>query len=703
MHRRPARLLKRTRPRSVAEQQLIQSLPTASPLHDVMNSLVPTLLLGLLAPDGRVLYINQTALDKAGVELDQVLGRPFDETPWWDTSPEDRARLRAEMTSAAAGRSARFEVRYRDAGGRLHLVDFNLQPVFGDAGQVAYIVASSADVTERQEAEDAHHLTQFAIDRASTAVLRVQPDGVVHYANESACDMLGYSREVLVGMPVSAFDVQVTPENFPGRWADIRAQGGARFETVYRRADGRQFPVQLTLNHIAYRGQEYGFCFVTDISAYKQAEQHIHSLAYLDQLTGLPNRVSFLSAIGREIGQAGAEPAACAVLIVDVVRFRPIMATLGQPVGDRLLAQIAGRLGARIDGHTLLARTGPDQFGVLVWGGGEEAAHGVVKQVQDSFLPPFRVGETELRLACRIGVSLSPRDGADAESVFKHAEAALHQAKASGERCSFYSRQISDGAAQRLALENQLQQALEKEQFVLHYQPKIGLETGRIEGVEALIRWNSPERGVVAPGEFIALIEETGLIIKVGAWAMCKAAQDHRAWTEAGLPAPRVAVNVSTVQLSTPDFADIVRRALAHGAVLPGIDLEVTESFVMNDVERIIDTLAAVRDMGVNIAVDDFGTGYSSLAYLVRLPVQILKVDRSFVATMLENDATMTLVRAVVSLAHSLNLDVVAEGVETQEQMLALREIGCDQIQGYYAGRPVPAGVLAGMLGRPAA
>ena len=699
MHHRKSRLLKHARARSAAETTLMQSLRTASPLLEVMNSLVPTLLLGLLSPDGRVLYINQAALNKGGLALEQVLGLPFDETPWWDTPAEDRARLRAEMARAAGGQAARFEVRYRETTGCLRMVDFNLQPVFGDAGQVAYIVASSADVTERQAAEDARHLTQFAIDRASTAVLRVQPDGKVHYANESACQLLGYTQDRLVGMPVSAFDTQVTAESFPRRWAELRERGGVQFETVYRRSDGHGIPVHLTVNHIEYRGGEYSFCFVVDISASKQAERAIHSLAYHDQLTGLPNRVSFLGEVSRQINDGGAGQADCAVLIVDVARFRPIMATLGQPVGDRLVEQIAGRLASLVDGRTWLARIGPDQFGLLACGAGSrEAAGPVIKQVQDSFAAPFRVRETELRLSCRIGISLYPQDGADAESVFKHAEAALNQAKASGQHCFFYSRHISDGAAQRLALENKLQQALEKEEFVLHYQPKVGLGTGRIEGVEALIRWNSPELGLVAPAEFIPLIEETGLILKVGAWALCKAAQDHRAWVEQGLAAPRVAVNVSTVQLRTPDFADIVRRALAQGAPAPGLDIEVTESFVMNDVERIIETLAAIRDMGVDIAVDDFGTGYSSLAYLVRLPVQILKIDRSFVSTMLENGATMTLVRAVVSLAHALRLDVVAEGVETAEQMQALREIGCDQIQGYYVGKPVPAQALAGML-----
>ena len=314
------------------------------------------------------------------------------------------------------------------------------------------------------------------------------------------------------------------------------------------------------------------------------------------------------------------------------------------------------------------------------------------------FGPPFPVAGAELRVSARIGIAVFPGDGADADALFRNAEAALKKAKATGERYLFFTQEMTARVADKLALENKLRQALERDEFVLHYQPKVDLAHRRIVGLEALIRWQSPELGVVPPGEFIPLLEETGLILQVGSWALTRAARDHRGWVEQKLKAPRVAVNVSQIQLRQRDFVAIVEQAIIEGVAPVGIDLEITESLVMQDVQPNIEKLKAVRALGIRIAIDDFGTGYSSLAYLSRLPVEPLKIDRTFIATMLDDPASATLVQTMISLAHSLSLKVVAEGVETEEQARLLRLLLCDEMQGYLVSRPLPGEQVAALL-----
>jgi EAL domain-containing protein (putative c-di-GMP-specific phosphodiesterase class I) len=314
------------------------------------------------------------------------------------------------------------------------------------------------------------------------------------------------------------------------------------------------------------------------------------------------------------------------------------------------------------------------------------------------FGEPFTVEGSDLRIAARAGIALYPKDGTAAEPLLRSAEAALRRSKETGERRVFHAAEMTTLSAEKLSLENSLRRALENEEFVLHYQTKLDLDTRRIVGVEALIRWQSPDRGLVLPGRFIRLMEETGLILEVGAWALRRAVQDHRRCAGQGIVLPRIALNVSSIQLRQRDFVDVVKDAISKGDTPTSLDLEITESIIMDDIAGSIDRLKALRDLGVKISIDDFGTGYSSLAYLTRLPVDSLKIDRSFIAGMLNDSGTMTLVSTIVSLAHSLRLTVVAEGVETDEQAKTLRLLHCDQVQGYLFSRPVPLEQLALVL-----
>jgi len=423
-------------------------------------------------------------------------------------------------------------------------------------------------------------------------------------------------------------------------------------------------------------------------------------LAYYDAGTGIANRQLLLERLDQRIRIAAEQKARLALAILDVERFKNINDTFGRQAGDQLLKALADRFVKFHGEPDRVGRVLGDQFGIIIpeVRSDDEVARRVERKLKECVGVPVPLGESELRISARVGVALYPEDGADADALFRNAEAALKRAKATGERYLFYTQQMTERVGEKLALENQLRQALEKEQFVLHYQPKVDTATRRIEGVEALIRWKSPDRGLVPPMQFIPLLEETGLILEVGAWALRRAALDHKRWSELGLNAPRIAVNVSAIQLRQRDFVESVRNALGGGST--GIDLEITESLIMEDLQASTKKLEAVRLLGANIAMDDFGTGYSSLAYLAKLPVQELKIDRSFIITMLENPHAMTLVSTIISMAHSLKLKVVAEGVETEDQAKELERLGCDQMQGYLFSKPVDFDKITVLLGK---
>ncbi|HEX4598238.1 MAG TPA: EAL domain-containing protein [Burkholderiaceae bacterium] len=425
----------------------------------------------------------------------------------------------------------------------------------------------------------------------------------------------------------------------------------------------------------------------------------IEYLALYDSLTGLANRTLFLDRLGQRLHHAGQAGEKIAVVLAGIERLRTINESLGRRAGDAVLREVAGRL-ARGAAREDLARVGADQFAIVLEAAKEESdvARRIERIFRECVGEPFTVEGSDLRVAAKAGVALYPKDGTAPEALLRGAEAALLRSKETGQRHVFHVAEMTAMSAEKLSLENSLQRALEKDEFVLHYQTKLDLDTRRIAGVEALIRWQSPDQGLVLPGRFIRLLEETGLILEVGTQALRRAAQDHRRYSRQGIVLPRIAVNVSSIQFGQPDFVDVVKEVISEEDPPTPLDLEITESIVMEDVARNVDKLKALRDLGVKIAIDDFGTGYSSLAYLTKLPVDSLKIDRSFIAGMLDDPDTMTLVATIISLAHSLRLTVVAEGVETEEQARMLRVLRCDQAQGYLFSRPVPLEELAQLI-----
>lgn len=425
-------------------------------------------------------------------------------------------------------------------------------------------------------------------------------------------------------------------------------------------------------------------------------------LAYYDPLTGLPNRRLFEDRLTRAMEAAARGQGMLALMMIDVERFRAINDTFGRHVGDRLLQGLAHRLKAGAADASRVASLGGDHFALVFPAIRSEAD--VVREMDEKvsaiFDLPFDIEGHELRIAAKAGIAVFPSDGGDPGALFRNAEATLKKAKASGDRYLFYAPQINARVAEQLLMENKLRKAIDQKQFVLHYQPKVDLTTRKVQGLEALIRWRDPEGGLVPPGRFIPVLEETGLILAAGQWVIEEAVATYRDWRRRGLAAPRIAVNVSALQLRAKDFVDWARDALSgEPAEECLLDMEITESLLMQDIEGSIRKLDEVRKLGVHIALDDFGTGHSSLGYLSRLPIDTLKIDRSFVVGMTDNADDTSIVSSIISLAQTLRLSVVAEGVENESQAELLRLLRCDQMQGYLFSRPVPRAEIEALLG----
>ena len=441
-----------------------------------------------------------------------------------------------------------------------------------------------------------------------------------------------------------------------------------------------------------------------DVTERRRADDRIRRLAHYDDLTGLANRNLFSYHLSRALSHADRYHERFSLLFIDLDRFKNINDSLGHDVGDSVLKIIGQRLTDSVRAADLVARFGGDEFVVIAEEvATPEDAAGIARKLLAKIEEPVFAQGQEFILTASIGIATFPDDGRDMQTLVKHADIAMYRAKERGTNTfEFYTSGADSVNVERLSLESRLKRAVsDMSQFVLHYQPKISVAQGHITGVEALVRWVSPDRGMVPPSEFIPLAEETGLIGAIGEWVLDSACRQSLAWGAAGLPPVRIAVNISARQLYADHFVAQVHRILADTGVDPGsIELEITESVMMQNVQQMVERLAETKQLGLRIAIDDFGTGYSSLAYLKRLPIDCLKVDRSFVQDLLTDADDATITRAVIALAHSLRLEVVAEGVETEAQFEFLRDLGCDQIQGYLFSKPLPAAEVEELLRR---
>ena len=709
----------------------------------------------ITGPDGSFESWSDTLPALIGTQL---LSMPRSTRKWLDiVHPEDREALRAKSIEAGAtGRRVDIEYRLRREGAEWIHVRQVIEPLGGqpDPGSAERWFCTLQDITDQKRAEERIkrlNRVYAMLSGINTLIVRVRQREELY---REACRMAveaGQFRMAWIGVvdqqsglvkPVaSAGEVGDFFESAPLAVIENKPGGhglagrAIRGKKPMLSNDIRNDPQRLMRKELDERGinslaviplivgdEAIGVLalYAAEVDVFDNEEMrlllelagdisfalgHIEKaekleyLAYYDPLTGLANRSLFLERLQQKVIAAGSSQRKLAVSIVDIERFKAINDAYGRQAGDELLRQLADRIKSAGPDPTRVARIGPDHFAIVSDVENEDDVGRLTEQRLATCLgPAFRLSGRELRLSARVGIAMYPGDGGHAEALFANAEAALKKAKATGERYLFFAPAMTERIHENLSLENKLREALDKEEFVLHYQPKVDVENRGIVGVEALIRWQSPELGLVPPMKFIPLLEETGLILQVGSWALRRAALDHRAWAERGLKPPRVAVNVSPIQLRQRDFVRDVEHAIMKGIAPVGIDLEITESLIMQDIHATIEKLILLRKLGVQVAIDDFGTGYSSLSYLAKLPVQTLKIDRSFVIAMLEDPNTTTLVHTMITLAHSFQLKVVAEGVESEDQANMLRLLGCDQMQGYLFSKPVPVEALIPLL-----
>ncbi len=439
----------------------------------------------------------------------------------------------------------------------------------------------------------------------------------------------------------------------------------------------------------------------TDITARKLTEQRIQHIAQHDVLTGLPNRSLLQDRLSQAVAYSARTGRAVWVMLIDLDRFKFVNDSMGHKAGDVLLMTIAARLRSTLRETDTVARLSGDEFVVILTEHNDERlAPEIVQRLMDAIAQPVMLGIKEFFVTCSIGVSVYPTDGAGADSLIEHADIAMYRAKKLGRNnYQFYTPAMNEEAMERVRIESALRNALERNEFVLHYQPQVNLVSGQVVGMEALLRWQHPELGVVAPSRFITVAEETGLIVPIGAWVMRTACAQTKLWQDAGLGRLRVAVNLSARQFGAPDLLADITGVLESTALDPAcLEIELTESLFMSDVTQAVEVLHGMKSLGVNLSIDDFGTGYSSLSYLSRFPIDVLKIDRSFVSDISRDASDAAIVASIIALAHNLKLSVIAEGVETIEQLDYLRRHGCDEMQGYYFSRPLAAGDFEELL-----
>jgi diguanylate cyclase (GGDEF)-like protein/PAS domain S-box-containing protein len=642
------------------------------------------------------LAVNEAAVSHYGYTRDEFLRMNVRDI--W--APGEEVRYEESLRGRSQAHTLHLQRNHRTKDGRIIDVEVTARR-FTLGGSTTWLTLVN-DVTERKRAEAAlleseEQFRQLAGNIPEVFWITDVTQREALYISPAAEKLLGWPIPLLRARPRLLIEAIHKEDRRRVRDGRRFARDGGYDET-YRivRADGsmrwvrdRAFPVYDA------SGTVYRIAGITeDITDRKEAEERLMHLAHYDVLTSLPNRVLFYDRLKQALAQAKRNQWVTGVMFIDLDRFKNVNDTLGHAVGDRLLQQVSERLVASVRTGDTVGRLGGDEFAIVLLNlTNAQDANLVAQKIMASFKEPFRLTGVELFVTASIGITLYPDDSTDQETLIKNADAAMYRAKEVGRNsCRFYAPEMNARALELLSMENSLRRALERNEFVLYYQPKASVADGSIVGVEALLRWQHPDRGLISPEEFMSVLEETGLIVPVGEWVLRTVCDQIRAWQRAGIELVPVAVNCSPRQFATRDFGDTIKRTLDERQVDPRlIEVEITENSLMSNLEETQLILNYVGELGVGLSIDDFGTGYSSLAYLKRFPFDALKVDRSFVKDLTTDADDATITRALISMAHNLGLKVVAEGVETAAQLAFLVEHGCDEFQGFYFSRPLIA------------
>ena len=657
-------------------------------------------LLIWIGNDGRLLHANAAALKFYGYDLESFtrltihdLDVHFRRESW----PQHWEALKRNRTLTVT-------VQHRNAAGVFYPVEIvdNRQCVDGHEFSLAVVRL----VEHRDDRAQRMQLMEFSVDQMTDSALWIARDARIIFANDATCRNLGYTHDELVKMTLFDIDPSVTPDAWPREWEKLRKHKTLTFETAHRRKNGRMMPAEVNVNLVQVYEQEYNCVFVRDITERKLHEAELTRLATHDVLTGLPNRNLLNDRIARAILHGKRNKEYAGVMLVDLDKFKIVNDNMGHDAGDELLKEVASRMKSILRASDTVSRLGGDEFVIVLEGVAHPEDCALVGQkLMQILTKPMVLGESVIEIGASVGIAVYPLDGEDAASLMKNADIAMYQVKSEGRgKFQFYEREMGERASKRLSVVTGLQEALKNDRFILHYQPIFDLKSRQLVAAEALLRWQDPERGLIPPNEFIPVAEESGLIGDIGAWVIEEACRQNSQWQKDGMKIVPVSVNLSAYQLRSNEIVDVVRKALTDSA-LPSrfISVELTESMVMEDPERVIDLLKEMQGLGVKIAIDDFGTGYSSLSYLQQFPIDVIKIDRSFVTDISGDPKDAVIADAIIKLAHGLGHKALAEGVETEVQSDYLQGQGCDLVQGFFYGRPVPAKEFEQVLHRRAA
>jgi diguanylate cyclase (GGDEF)-like protein/PAS domain S-box-containing protein len=591
--------------------------------------------------------------------------------------------------------------------GSMIWIDISTSLVRDDAGQPAYLINVTMDITERKNAETHLRQAEAVFRHTQEGIVVTDTRGMIVAVNPSFQRITGYQESELIGQNMRILQSgQHDADFYRDMWLTIDRKGSWQGEIWNRRKSGEPYPEFLTISVVRNAAGvpvNYVGTFV-DITGIKESESRLVHIAHHDPLTDLPNRLLAMQRLTHAIQVARRKKRTGAVLFLDLDRFKNVNDSLGHPAGDELLLAVTRRLGDRLRESDTLARLGGDEFLVLVEDiEDSNAAAALAQLLLEQFDAPFALtGGHEVYIGTSIGISVFPDDGEEADEVVKNADAALYRAKEDGRGIyRFYTAALTDKANERLSLERRLRRAIERDEFLLHYQPLVRIKDRRIIGFEALVRWQEPGNGLVPPGKFIPLAEETGIILPLGDWVLREACRQMKIWRDAGHDLGTIAVNLSPRQFHLPDIDSIVGDILRETDLSPHLlELELTESALIEQGVGAETRLAALRKLGARVAIDDFGTGYSSLAYLKRFPISKLKIDQSFVRDISTDPADREITSAIIGLARNLHLESIAEGVETEAQLAYLDDQGCEFAQGYLFSRPLPASEIDALLRR---
>ena len=644
--------------------------------------------------DGQIQDANPAFLHLTGHTLEQLKSLNF----WGMVAQESHAIEHFNLDNKVLhlGYCEEFEANYLNRFGHPVPVSVKTVAMRAPAGQIVAVWRMVRDISERRSAEERMQLAAKVFDNTTEGILITDADQRIRVVNRAFCDITGYGQaEVLGQRPALLASGRHDREFFQQMWQQLQQQGAWQGEIWNRRKNGEIYPEWLAINVVRNTMDDISHyvAIFSDQTERLAADERIQFLAHFDVLTSLPNRAFMQDRTQLAIQAAARDGAYLALLLLDLDRFKMINESLGHSAGDLLLQMAADRIKAVLEPGQMLARQGGDEFIIVLPGLADTAeADKVAERIIATFAAPVELRGHQITVTTSMGISVYPADGQDFDMLVRNADTAMYYAKSQG-RNGFkrYTANLNALAHEVLAIETQLRTGLERNEFVLHYQPQVDMQTGRIVGAEALIRWQHPTLGLIGPYRFIHVAENCGFITQLGNWVIQECCRQQASWRQQGLPAITLALNLSALQFAQPDLLDTLQQALAvHNLPGDALDIEVTESVVMEDADSTIQLINRIKAMGMHLSIDDFGTGYSSLSYLKRFKADKLKIDRSFVESIPEDSDSCEIAKAVINIARILNMRVLAEGVETVAQWQFLLAEGCDLVQGYLLAKPVP-------------